>query len=333
MDMENSEHFVLHRNNGRLKSSPDFRRMIAYLTKPCTFKDSEYHCYYLVQYKFDAEEHKLPSHPHGNAKCTRPYRATQFSTRLAIKDSKLSSKPLEVVADLRRERGGFLMASSSPEMPRNAKQVSNLRSAVRSESLFRSSDVKDSLMLVMEKCKNSQKPFVRDVTAGPEPTCILTMDQQLVDLGRFCTSLRPSNSILGIDPTFSLGNFFVTCTVYRHAGVANVKTGKALLCYGPMFIHQQKQYSTYHKFAAGLLRLVPKLKHLKAFGTDGETNLFSAFSDLFSEAHHLRCFVHLQRNIKDKLSCLAISKEAVNQYLLDIFGKEVGGVYHGGSVI
>ena len=334
LGMEESEHYVLHRKYGKLKASPDFRRMVAFLTKPNTSGNGDYHCYCLIQYRFDNEEHKLPAMPHGNSKYSRPYRCTQFSTRAAIKRSASSSQPSEVVARLRAEKGGFLMSESSSELPRNSKQVSNLRSTsqMKAESLFKSISKKDDLLAIMERCKNSQNPFVREVTAAPEPTCILATDQQLLDVKRFCTLSRPSNSILGIDPTFSLGDFFVTCTVYRHIGVENRTTRRNLLFNGPMFIHQRKQYTTYHRFAAGLLRLVPELKHLKAFGTDGETNLYTAFQNIFTEADHLRCFVHMKRNVKEKLSEVSVSQEVANQYMFDIFGKVVNGIYTGGLV-
>ena len=99
-----------------------------------------------------------------------------------------------------------------------------------------------------------------------------------------------------------------------------------------MFIHQWKQYTNYHRFAAGLFRLVPELKHLQAFGTDGETNLYTAFQTIFTEADHLCCFVHMKHNVKEKLSEVSVSQEVANQYLFDIFGMVVNGIYTGGLV-
>lgn len=106
------------------------------------------------------------------------------------------------------------------------------------------SEAKDSLIAVNEKCKAMSKDrLVREVVAAPEPTCILATDQQLADLDRFCCAPRPCNAILGIDPTFSLGDFYVTCTVYCHSGMNN-KEGKLCLFHGPMFIHQRKLYES-----------------------------------------------------------------------------------------
>lgn len=50
--------------------------------------------------------------------------------------------------------------------------------------------------------------------AAPEPMCILATDQQLTDLERFCT--RDPFGIIGIDPTFNLGPFYVTPITYQN---------------------------------------------------------------------------------------------------------------------
>ena len=57
--------------------------------------------------------------------------------------------------------------------------------------------------------------FVRVVNAAPFPMMVLAYDYMLNDLERFCTSQRRF-SILGVDPTFSLGDFDVTVTTYHH---------------------------------------------------------------------------------------------------------------------
>ena len=84
------------------------------------------------------------------------------------------------------------------------------------------------------------------------------------------------------------------------SGMCN-KQGKQCLFHGPMFIHQRKQYESYHQFASRLARLQPSLKNLKAFGTDGEQALYIAFHSVFPDADHLQCTVHLKRKIKEKL--------------------------------
>ena len=55
---------------------------------------------------------------------------------------------------------------------------------------------------------------------------IVATDQQLNDVLRFCANNNPGfSSVLGIDPTFNLGDFYVTTTVYEHKMVRNKITG------------------------------------------------------------------------------------------------------------
>ena len=121
-------------------------------------------------------------------------------------------------------------------------------------------------------CESGDK-FVRVVTASPEPMCVLGTDQQLV---RFATNPNKF-CVLSIDPTFSLGDFSVTCIAYRNLLVANSRTGESPIMLGPMLVHQCKQYATYHFFVSSLVGITPKLSSILAFGTDGEEAVVKAF--------------------------------------------------------
>jgi hypothetical protein len=85
---------------------------------------------------------------------------------------------------------------------------------------------RDMLYVVMEQCKNAEKTdtFVRDVTCATEPMAVLCSEQQLGDIARFCCD--PFNlAILGTDPTFNLGEFSVTPTVWP----VRIKLGSPLM--------------------------------------------------------------------------------------------------------
>lgn len=174
----------------------------------------------------------------------------------------------------------------------------------------------------MERCKSSRKgeEFVREVCGAPDPRCILVDDWQMSDVVAFCcTNERPDNVILGIDPTFNLGNFYATFTVYRHPGLKN-KHGRHPLMLGPVLVHTRKTYQTYQYFASGLTRVNPDFRYLKCFGTDGEGPLYNAFSDVCSEADHLLCFLHVRKNIEAKLKELGFSQPHQRETLEEIFG-------------
>lgn len=75
------------------------------------------------------------------------------------------------------------------------------------------------LYALMEKCKMDESmvdPFVWSVVGAPDPMCVLATNNQLNDIERFCCNSQQF-SILGVDPTFNLGDFSVTVTTFRHA--------------------------------------------------------------------------------------------------------------------
>ena len=130
--------------------------------------------------------------------------------------------------------------------------------------------------------------------------CIEHYNSQLFDIERFCTD-RVTFTPLSVDPTFDLGDLSVTVTSYRNLLLKNHATGQNPVMIGPMLVHGRKLFSSYHFFASSLVSLKPSISHLQAFGTDGEENLFSAFSAQYSLAKHLRCFLHFRDNCKAKL--------------------------------
>ena len=99
--------------------------------------------------------------------------------------------------------------------------------------------------------RGEEGKFIRMVNAAPYPMMLIAMDYTLDDLVRFCTNPR-NFSILGVDPTFNLGDFDVTVTTYRHLLLEPYGTpcGKPPTMIGPMFIHVQKDFGVYHFFTS-----------------------------------------------------------------------------------
>ena len=291
----------------------------------------------IVQYWFDGgKEHKVAIKPHGNSKIRKqPYCRTHPSTMAMIKEEAESSSPKDSVRTVYNKQGGIMGATSIGELPRNRQQVSNIRSKISSNSSICSAKgLRDPLFMVMEQSKlcEAGDKFVRVVTACPEPMCLLANDQQLADLARFGTD--PSLfSVLSIDPTFSLGDFSVTCITYRHLLVTDPRTGQSPIMLGPLFIHQSKSYSTYHFFASSLIGIAPKLVGVLAFGTDGEEALVKAFKQQFQFAIHLRCSRHMRQDIKRKLTTdMGFPTDIIGEVLADIFGNKEGPTFFEGLV-
>ena len=173
--------------------------------------------------------------------------------------------------------------------------------------------------------------FIHSVEAAPEPMCVLATRHQIIDLERFCTG--ENFSVMSVDPTFNLGSFYVTPLTYKHKlARSKKKNGSHPLLLGPIFVHQTKTFHAFHYFASTLVRLNSYLKQIKAFVTDGESELIKAFQNVFHCAVHLRCSNHLKQNIKEKLCSLKVPSGACNDILADIFGAQVGTHFEKGLV-
>ena len=134
------------------------------------------------------------------------------------------------------------------------------------------------------------------------------------------------------DPTFSLGEFDVTPIAYRQLLLETKRNGNIPVFLGPMLIHYKKNFATYLFFASTLIGLERQLEGIQAFGTDGKQELIDAFCHEFHFSHHLTCFIHVKRNIKDKCAECNLPSDLSQQIIDDIFGKKIGGVYFEGLV-
>lgn len=210
--------FTLVRLYHRHKGTSEFQRRISYV-----IDDSGQTIQYAVmQYLFEnGKEVPVVIPPHGNSKKTfSSYRRTQKSTLDKIK--KTAGKPKNVVSALHDEAGGIIGASSASELPRNRRQVYN--SQCSSLTCSRRGNTIDPIFELIQQCKMDNMPggrkFIRCVNFDASPCCVLATDSQLKNLVRFCTSPGAS-CILGIDPTFNLGKFYVTVTTFVYSHVVN----------------------------------------------------------------------------------------------------------------
>ena len=104
------------------------------------------------------------------------------------------------------------------------------------------------------KSKNVTVRFIRDVKAGPDPALVLTTDQQLNDLMKFCTS-PDEFTVITVDPTFNLGDFDVAPITYHHLLLQSEHTGKSPVFVGPVLIHYRQDFAIFLYFASTLVGL------------------------------------------------------------------------------
>ena len=281
----------------------------------------------ILHYFFKSgKEEDIVLAPHGNAQgsCKRPYMRTEPTTLSSIQKDCLHKKPKRLYGEKFSSSGGLLESDSASSEPRNPKQVYNARSST--SSLSRNPD-KDEIFQLLTQLKDDyagEGGFVQEVKFGKTPEVIVGFEQQLEDLVRFCcNSMR--FSIMGIDPTFNLGKFFVTVTTYKHLMVKRKSSQEHPVFVGPCFIHMQQETQTYFSFLSCLIGKKNGLRDLKAYGSDGEVPLLNALVAAFPDAIGLRCFIHMKDNIEDHLrNKLHVKSEVKSAIIHDIFGHVVG---------
>ena len=108
------------------------------------------------------------------------------------------------------EQGGMMGSQSAGSWPRDVKQAYNFKCNSKSGSTVSGTD--PYLALVMqckEEAKDKKTAYIRKIICAPEPIVILSTEEQLGCIVRFCTN-GLNFSVFSIDPTFDLGAFSVT---------------------------------------------------------------------------------------------------------------------------
>ena len=271
-----------------------------------------------------SSEDELEINPHGNASSSQPYLRTSTSTLRTIKSKLKSTSPKETLEIVSRNKGGEFLAKSTGDLPRNRQQIYNMNKHQKSQ------DPLYSLILEIQNLGGNEDQFIRELKLTPEPSMILAYDYQLAELEAFCT--EPSyHSVLGIDPTFNLGQFHLTVTTYKQLQLVK-PNGEHPTFVGPLFLHYRKTYSCYNSFSSGLAGLNKSLSNICVFGTDGEIALIEAFQQQCKNAIHLTCFTHCRENIKRKLRELHVPTDIIKEYVFEIFGGQRGTTFVEGLV-
>ena len=304
----------------RHSASPDFHRIVIYAFKVKDDKEQEIVSPAALQYYFENEEHKVIPKPHGNAKSGKTYHRTFESVKNTIKEEiKTNSKPKDIVHKILSQKGVIHEISAPGEHVKNRQQISSFKYAMKEE---RTGDPLLNLMEISkEQSLNKDTAFVRDVSASPELTVFLSTKQQLTDIERFCTNAEHF-SVLGVDATFNVGKYFLTLTTYKHLMLLTKKNTHPVFI-GPALIHQRRLFDSYFSLPSNMIKYNPNLQGLLVYGSDGEQNLSDAFDSCFPKSKHLLCDIHMKDNIKRKLCNLGINGKEAQEFLKDIFGKQV----------
>lgn len=199
----------------------------------------------LVQYSFLGEEHTVSPHKHSLSK--KPYIPTTPSTRKPLKQEVQGAKGPSTIFDETVERvGGIIGCQEMADMPRDKKQVINARATVTSK------EKEDEFTSLLTMAKTD--PTVRNLQWTPSPRVILCDNEQIKDIIEECCKLN-SATIVSIDTTFNIGDFYVTSTTYQSSKFSNADTRKRANLPGPAMLHAKKGKRDYQVFCHALLEI------------------------------------------------------------------------------
>ena len=306
----NEKMYRITRSYSTHKETPNFRRLIIEVNE---------FPHIILQYYFIGDVTSVTVKPHGNSKSMHAPQYRRLAPSALKKMSEMAtatnSSAKSVMKNFIAEEGGI--ENITPQnIPRNDQQVRNLKRKIQDENT-------DEIQEILHEYDMQSDNFIRKIDIRPDFIVVLSSNQQLTDLKRFCT--RHPCSILGIDPTFHFGDFDVTVTTYRHQMLEDTTPGKDMIdrtpvFVGPVCVHKKKDTHTYYTFLSTLIAKEKELRSLKALGSDGEVAITNASLMAFESAVQLRCFNHVKKNIKNKLQDIGSSKQSKKIILSDIFG-------------
>ena len=175
----------------------------------------------LVHYYWEGKPRKFKVAPHGNRKpesSAPPHVKTKESTKQCVVQnlSEKKTNPKRALFKTIKDSGGVCGAESVSSLPRNVRQVKNIKHQLGLTSSAASKGNNDPLMAVLELQKGSFSGFIREVACNDLPTVVLFTDQQVDDIVRFCCHKKPNLvSELAKDITFQLGTFYRLVSTFK----------------------------------------------------------------------------------------------------------------------
>ena len=190
----------------------------------------------MVQYWFDGPSVEIKVKPHGNSLTGQPFFRTSESAKKRHREIAASNKPKDATQIATQECGGEIEARGMQLLPHNIQQIKHYRQTVNSKD----NNVQYHVMLQCKLAEGTSEAFVRDVKAAPDPQCVL-FSLAVEDLVRFLTDPKQF-SIVTVDTTYNLGDFYDTPTTYKHLMLVNITSHKHPTIAGPILVHQRFNY-------------------------------------------------------------------------------------------
>ena len=283
------------------------------------------------------------SRPHGNSKKIRePYMRTKRSTLRKIAElGKHNLRPKQIISHIDSKNGGPLISSSPNSIPRDRIQVYNILKKNENKIKARNTGQCKELDITNLLCLLHLGNFLLDVTFGArgkagsvQPLTFAMSPSGRDSLQKYCTVGAEDQSVAQIDMTYKVGLYYTTFVSLKHPAVVQAKNKRIPTVLVAMMTSTTRQRQDY-EYLAHSLKKCANLSSL-VYGTDGEYALEQGFESVFpidgKQNIHLRCFNHVQDDLKRELKGLNVTQDEINAILKQILGHEFQGKRNKGLV-
>ena len=264
----------------------------------------------MIEYHFCGTEHSVS--PHKKPRTEKPFIPTAPSTRKEILEKAKSHKgPSTIFDETVESTGGILHCDVMADMPRDVKQIKNSRQSLKEK------ENKDQFASLLDLSK--QQSSVRNLQWTPSPRVVFCTDEQMSEIVQECCP-SGSTSVLSIDTTYNIGEFYVTSTTYQSSKFINTRTKKPANLPGPAMFHVNRSEKDFKYFSHTLLEMNEHFEDVAFVGGDRD-KAQQGFIKPLKRCKFLPCKKHVEDDISRKLTCLGLGdlKEEVSK---DIFGDE-----------
>ena len=292
-----------------------------YLIRNIFYRHRKYHdflrtvttlvdCHGLIEYRYKGDEHQVS--PHKNPRTGKSFIQTAPSTREDLKRSvKGHQGPSSIFDEVTERSGGICRCEVMADLPQDVKQVKNARQMLNEKKS------KNEFARLLAYAKDTSS--VRNLQWTPSPRVVFCTDEQLHEIVKECCSAK-SQSILAIDTTYNVGDFYVTSTSYQSSKFIHSRTGKSAVLPGPAMLHVRRSEKVFKYFIYTLLEQNDQLERIAFLGGDRD-KAQRGFLMPLKRCTFLPCKKHVADDIARKLVKLEM-KDKKEEILTDIFGCE-----------
>lgn len=182
-----------------------------------------------------------------NPRTGKAFIPTAPSTKKAILEKvKGSKRPSSTFDEYVESTGVILHCDVMADMPRDIKQVKNARQKLKEK------EENDQFASLLDLFK--QEPAVRNLQWTPFPRVVFCTDEQLEEIIEECCSID-SKSILSIDTSYNVGNFYVTSTTHQSSKFVHSRIGKPAILPGAAMFHVRRSEKHFKYFSHSLLEV------------------------------------------------------------------------------